>query len=156
MRYIKYTKSILQEAVNNSFSYAGVLRHLELKPAGGTQSHLKRRISEYEIDVSHFTGQAHTKGKKAYTRRTKESILILRKSGNRGKTVLLNRALLESGVEYKCKECDNEGFYNGKKLTLQVDHIDGNWLDDRIHNLRFLCPNCHSQTDTFGSKKLDV
>ena len=42
--------------------------------------------------------------------------------------------------------------YNGKPLTLQLDHIDGNPINNNLENLRFLCPNCHSQTDTFAGK----
>ena len=63
--------------------------------------------------------------------------------------------MIESGREYRCENagCTTKGEWLGKKITLQVDHLNGNWLDDRIENVRFLCPNCHSQTEGFcGSK----
>ena len=55
-------------------------------------------------------------------------------------------------MEYKCAICGNIGEWNGKQLVLQLDHINGDHFDNRLENLRFLCPNCHSQTETFGSK----
>lgn len=64
-----------------------------------------------------------------------------------------NIIIKEKLIEYKCLECDNEGIWNNKILSLQLDHINGIRNDNRIENLRFLCPNCHSQTDTFCSNK---
>jgi hypothetical protein len=52
-------------------------------------------------------------------------------------------------MPYECKECKNQGFWGEKKLVLQLDHKNGDNTDNRLENLRFLCPNCHSQTDTF-------
>lgn len=59
--------------------------------------------------------------------------------------------MLDSGVEYKCDLCGIDTWMDAP-ITLDVDHIDGNYLNNLVDNLRFLCPNCHSQTDTFGFK----
>jgi len=149
-----YTREILQEAVDNSISYAGVLRHLGRKQAGGTQCHIKNMIvNRFEIDVSHFTGQGHLKGGHSSNRQSSKEILVLREQGrNKDHSIRLRRALLEEGVEHICVKCGCGDEWNGKKLVLQVDHINGNNLDNRIGNLRFLCPNCHSQTSTFGRR----
>lgn len=58
-------------------------------------------------------------------------------------------------IPYECATCKNQGKHNGLSLTLQLDHINGNKKDQRLKNLRFLCPNCHSQTDTYagGNRK---
>ncbi|MFD6058800.1 MULTISPECIES: hypothetical protein [Rhodococcus] len=65
---MKYTREVLEQAVAESTSYAGVMRYLGLKPAGGTHAHLSRQSKKFGIDPTHFTGSAHTKGKPARNR----------------------------------------------------------------------------------------
>jgi Zn finger protein HypA/HybF involved in hydrogenase expression len=55
-------------------------------------------------------------------------------------------------IEYKCSECDLSNMWNNKLLSLHLDHINGIRNDNRIENLRFVCPNCHSQTETYCNK----
>lgn len=62
------------------------------------------------------------------------------------------RIISDNLLEYKCVECNNIGVHNNKKLVLQLDHINGRSEDNRLENLRFLCPNCHSQTETYAGK----
>ncbi len=67
----------------------------------------------------------------------------------------LKRRLLEDSLlEYKCACCGNAGFHNNKPLVLQLDHINGINNDHRLENLRFLCPNCHTQQDTYAAKNI--
>jgi hypothetical protein len=142
----KHTKEVLQEAANASVSVAGVLRYLGLRQAGGTQAHIARKIREFDVNTSHFLGQAHGKGKKALTRKCASDILRkLPEGSNRAKREHLVRALTEVGIAYICAECLIEPTWCGKPLTLEIDHIDGDWLNNVKENLRYLCPNCHSQ-----------
>lgn len=133
--------------IANSFSYSEVLRTLGLGTRGGSSTDtLKRRIKELECSTEHFN-----RGKSdAYQKYTMEEILVEDSnyvSISRLKTRLVN----EGYLEYKCSCCGiNE--WLGKPISLQLDHINGNNRDHRIENLRFLCPNCHSQTDTYAGK----
>jgi hypothetical protein len=151
---VKYSKELLEEIVKSSFSIAEVVRKLGLKQAGGNHSHITQRISKYGIDNSHFLGSAaradsrHKPNKLA----TSQILVYNRLDGRKESTKRLKRALLEAGVIEQCAICTLKPEWNGKPLVLQIDHIDGDWLNNRKENLRFLCPNCHTQTENFGVK----
>ncbi|MCR4306090.1 MAG: HNH endonuclease [Candidatus Daviesbacteria bacterium] len=144
-----YTKEKLETAVLKSTSIQGVARVILGKPVSGNQhQHIKKMIRKFGIDSNHFLGYRHNLGVTSNKRRSPEQIFIV---GQRQKSFLLRRALIESKVEYKCIICGINK-WRGKDLSLEVDHIDGNSEDNRIRNLRFLCPNCHTQTSTYGFK----
>lgn len=149
----KYTKEILEAVVRQNHSMAGVLRALGLKLAGGSHTHISRRIKVLGIDTSHFLGQGSNRGPdhRGPKPLTCDQVFVLRKSGYRQKARILRKALLESGRPYGCegKGCILLDEWLGRPLVLHVNHKNGDWLDDRAENLEFLCPNCHSQTPTY-------
>lgn len=148
MTRYKYSSEDLLEAVNASNSFAGVLRYLGIKQAGGSQAHLIRRIKKEKMDTSHFLGQGHLKGRQALNRKSVQEILVVGSEFHRKTNIKqLRRAMVESGIELKCN-CGLTDEWQGQKLQLEVDHINGMWWDNRIENLRFICPNCHSQCET--------
>lgn len=98
------------------------------------------------------------KGKSGLTKRIDSVTLPLEKvfSKNNHSRNVVRKKLITSGlIEYKCAMCGISE-WNGKKISLELDHINGVNNDHRIENLRFLCPNCHSQTTTYGAKNKDV
>lgn len=151
-----YSREILEEAVKNAISYSDVCRAIGMTRAAGSSYELvKNRIAEYEIDVSHFLGKAAFAGKRnpKYAKRRKSYDILVDGYQYRASHKSLKTALIDVGVEYKCSECELTTWL-GNPITLDVDHIDGDWSNCKKENLRFMCPNCHRQTDTFGGKNI--
>ncbi|MFJ9694171.1 HNH endonuclease signature motif containing protein [Kitasatospora sp. NPDC101183] len=149
-----YTEELLQEAVAASHSVAGVIRYLNRRQAGGTQAHVGRRIKQFGIDTSHFTGAAHNRGKVSPRRLVPAEVLVKDPAeAKRRPGFRIRRALAAIGRPERCESCGTGPEWRGKPMTLEVDHINGDWSDNRPENLRLLCPNCHSVTPTYCRRK---
>ncbi len=150
---MKYPKDKLMLVVAKSHSVVEVLKHLGItSKSGNMHAYITSLIRKYEIDCSHFKNRSHHI---PTSKRHFSEILILRSDGTRQRSHVLRRALLDAGIEERCK-CGLGPIWNDKPLRLHVDHEDGNSSDDRIDNLRFLCPNCHSQTETYAKTKTSL
>lgn len=151
---IKYNKEELEKIVESSFSVADVCRKLKLRPVGGNYKTLKKYFNIFKINISHFTGQGWNCGEN-YKHFGKNFSLeeILVKDSTYTSSNNIKHKLFDSGLkENKCEECGLTEWM-GKKISLHLDHINGDNLDHRIENLRILCPNCHSQTETYCQSK---
>ncbi|MFI0033975.1 HNH endonuclease signature motif containing protein [Streptomyces mutabilis] len=151
----KWTREILEPVVAQSTSVNEVLRRLGLDPVGGHNTHISRRIKAYGLDTSHFTSVVRTDWQRHNQRRRTPGEILVEDTSPRARRIpgsRLKRAMRELGVEERCALCGVEAVWFGEPLPLEVDHIDGNWRNNRLENLRMLCPNCHSATDTYRGR----
>ncbi|MBU8549993.1 HNH endonuclease [Streptomyces sp. Babs14] len=149
---VKWTREVLQEAVTASTNMCEVLRHLGLEVVGGHHTHISRRIKAYGIDISHF--RMPTRKGQPRRPRTPEGLLIEQSPAvaRRIPSDRLKWAMAAVGAPEQCALCGNDGIWHGRPIPLEVDHVDGDWRNNRIENLRLLCPNCHSITDTYRGR----
>lgn len=149
----------VREAVAASVTIAGTLRRLG-RPDNSTQRvNLRRWMAETGADSSHFLGQGHQRGKAGPTpARSAAEILVKRHGGERTRTAVLRRCMCRMGVAELCARCGTGPVWHGRPMALEIDHVNGDRSDDRLSNLRFLCPNCHAVTSTWcrGARRRSV
>lgn len=148
----KYTKLQILEAVSNSISIADVCRYLKIGTKGNNFITVKKYISLYNVDISHFKSRGEQLKSLHIGNKIPLSEILVENSTYSSSFNLKNRLLEENLKINICEFCGLDGFWNGKSLKMQLDHINGINTDNRIENLRLLCPNCHSQTETFCGK----
>lgn len=138
-----YTEKELRDIVANCVSFRDLKLTLGYTTSGNNTTTIKKRLDELKIDYSHFSSQESIK-------RTKENIFI--ENSTATQATLRRWYVKGQYTPYICSICGQEPFWQGKDLTLILDHINGNNRDDRVENLRWVCPNCNQQLDTTGFK----
>ena len=155
-----YTKEWLEELCADSYSYAEVLSKAGRKQGGGNQSVLKKKIEEFNIDISHFTGQRWydapdkqcnfcNQSKEKYTLEE-----VFCKNSPVTQKILRGYVERHKILDYKCIKCGCDGNWQDGVISLEIDHIDGDNSNKEISNLRYLCPNCHALTDTYRGRNI--
>lgn len=156
MKARKWPDEQLVVAVASSTSVRQVLEKLGLRTAGGNYTYVQKKISEAGIQTGHFKGKAWNKGLKlGYRYRTPLDQILVKNSDFQ--SYKLKRRLFAEGLKPpKCElcgwcECSPDG-----RVPVELDHINGDRSDNRLANLRVLCPNCHSLTATHRGKNIRV
>ncbi|MBD3261509.1 MAG: hypothetical protein GF334_07490 [Candidatus Altiarchaeales archaeon] len=139
-------KEKLEEIVSRSTTFSQILRALDLKVRPGNYRTLKKYLQIHGIDLSHMKGQKH-----GFTKIKVPDEEVFCKDSLFSHSGLRRRLIKDQIIPYECGVCGLSK-WRGESLTLQVDHINGDCWDHRVPNLRFLCPNCHSQTDSYRGR----
>lgn len=142
-----WSKENLIEVVNKSLSVSQVLSCLGLKPLGSNYRTFYKYVKLYLISTDHFQGQSYA-GKLRKNNRLRNISTYLIENSNLQTKHIKHRIISEGLLEYKCNKCGISS-WQGDELVLQLDHKNGINNDHRMDNLQLLCPNCHSQTETY-------
>lgn len=148
MKKRSWTAAQLRKAVKGSFSYRQVLKKLGLREAGGNYAQIKKYIAEYDLDSSHFKGRGWNAGMTGIgkPRIPLEKILV---KGSHFQSYKLKKRLFNANLKPQhCEQCGWAERTEDGYLPLELDHINGDRYDNRLENLRVLCPNCHSLTSS--------
>lgn len=156
MKKYNWSKENIQQAVNKTKCWFDCLRELNIPAKGCNWRTLKKKVQEYDIDVSHFNykyAKTHNgkHNKKLLNNRTDAEIFKENPKINYNNLKLEYIKRFLNGIP-KC-ECCNITNWQNKPLIFQLHHINGNHFDCRVENLQLLCPNCHSQTNNFSNRK---
>lgn len=136
----------IKKLVKDATTFSEVLRGLNIPIQGNNGNTLKRILNENNIDYSHFTGRAK------YYKTSSAKIEDYLNNKIKIKPYKLKQKLLKENIkENKCEICGLTEWL-GKPLIIQLHHINGNNADNRLENLQMLCPNCHSQTESYCGK----
>lgn len=149
----KYTENQFVEAWNSSNSVMECLRKLKLNEFGSAHQIAKDTAIELGLNKDHMTGQGWSKGlvRTGQNSRPLSELLVY---GQKENGTRLKDRLVREGIKlWICEKCGLDSWL-GNKITLELEHIDGDNKNNNIKNLAFLCPNCHSYTDTWRGRNI--
>ncbi len=154
MKSRKWTNKQLIASVSKSQSFRQVIIALGLVPAGGNYAHVVREVHRLKLNITHFKGKGWSKGKII----PREPIIPMSHilvSNSGFQSFKLKKRLFAAGLKKpRCEICGWAAISPDGRIPLELDHINGNHRDNRIENLRILCPNCHSLQPTHRGRNI--
>jgi hypothetical protein len=145
----QWTDQQLADVVRTSSTVAEVARRLGYQPSGGVHRLLRHHMARLDLSTEHFAGQSWSKGKSVARRAQRPLTEILVRGSTYANNGALRKRLMREGLKPRhCELCQLDEWH-GHRLPLELDHINGEPTDNRLENLRILCPNCHAVTDTW-------
>jgi len=145
----EYTKEELQKLVSESITFRDVIVKSGRSDSSSSYKILKTNLNKWSIDTSHFLNRSD------FAKKMFNEDRLLRKSSV-ARACLKKRIRDNNMIEYECKECGQGEIWRGKKISLIIDHENGINNDNRLENLRFLCPNCNFTLETHCRGKIGV
>jgi hypothetical protein len=152
MKKQKWNIEDLATAVAHSSSIRMVILKLGLVPAGGNYDRISGLIRQNKLPISHFKGQGWAKGINTNNRKAIPLSDVLVENSNYQSFKLKKRLYAENSKPVECEECGWNKMSQDGRIPLELDHINGIRSDNRLENLRILCPNCHSLKPTHRGK----
>ena len=153
-KYPEFSKEEIEHIVKQCFTFSDVCRLMQRPTNSENLRVIHKKLDTLNIDYSHFKGQGWNKGTSQPSHKKIPIEKILIENSTYQNTDRLKKRLISEG--YKIHKCEICGItqWNNKYIALQLHHINGISNDNRIDNLQILCPNCHSQTENYGSKNI--
>ena len=151
-----WTDEQLIAAVKGNYSFRAVIKELGLVPAGGNYVQVQDYVLKLQLSTEHFTGSRWNTGKTYHTS-TRPELADLLIENSKIQSYKLKIRLYEAGLKHsKCEQCGWAKMSTDGRIPLELDHINGNRHDNRLENLRILCPNCHSLQPTHRGRNKKV
>lgn len=145
VRRISFTETQVRDAVACSTSFAEVLRRIGLRPAGGNHGTIKKYVARWQIPVDHF-GPRGPYPRGGVVAQPLEEVLVAGSQYHRGH---LKARLYASDLKSpECELCGQGESWRGRRMSMILDHVNGVATDNRLENLRIVCPNCNATLDT--------